>query len=474
MMGQQPNILYVMFDQAKASAMSFLGNDEISMPYCEEMAERGWLFESTYSAAPICTPSRASVHTGMYPQVHGVTCHQNRAPFNLPQLAELLQDAGYYTAAAGHYEPERNLSRGWHEQSPMHERGPLYDSWMDHIRRGRKDVAWSSGAIDCEASEGNSALLTDRAIRMADAAKASERPYFLHICYDDPHPPYFVPRPYDTMYDPDELTLPETEDLSGLPAWQSIARSQAGSDEASETDRRQVLATYYGMVRYIDDEMARLHSALDERGLLDNTWIIIGSDHGDYTGEKGLFNKSESLYKCLLHVPLIIVPPKNSELAGKRRISDLVSTVDLFPTILEAAGVTPPLNQGKSLLEWVTAGSDRPLHDAVFAQIGDYHGYIETSWPSGMPKAGRHPSLTHCIRTCDKSYIIDPDNGDEAYDLATDPHELKNLTSSGSQPLDATHDQMRLRLNQFVTECNEMRAELGVINGDRGFVKGWE
>ena len=194
-----PNILYVMFDQAKASAMSFMGNEDISMPYCEGLAEQGWVFEDAYSAAPICTPSRASVHTGTYPQVHGVTCHQNRAPFNLPQLAELLQDAGYYTAAAGHYEPERNLSRGWHEQSPMHERGPLFKSWEDHKNAGRKDVAWSSGAIDADAKDGNSALLTDRAIRMADQARASGRPFFLHICYDDPHPPYFVPRPYDTM-----------------------------------------------------------------------------------------------------------------------------------------------------------------------------------------------------------------------------------------------------------------------------------
>ncbi len=123
-----PNIVYLMFDQAKARAMSFLGNDEITMPFCDGLAGDGWVFEQAYSAAPICTPSRASVHTGMYPQVHGVTCHQNRAPFNLPQLAELLQQAGYYTAAAGHYEPERNLCRGWHEQAPMHERGPLFES----------------------------------------------------------------------------------------------------------------------------------------------------------------------------------------------------------------------------------------------------------------------------------------------------------------------------------------------------------
>ena len=473
-MTQAPNILYLMFDQAKASAMSFLGNDEITMPYCDGLAEQGWVFEDAYSAAPICTPSRTSVHTGMFPQVHGVTCHQNRAPFNLPQLAELLQTAGYYTAAAGHYEPERNLSRGWHEQSPMHERGPLFNSWLDHIRSGRKDVAWSSGTIDVEASEGNSALLTDRAIRMADQAKASGQPFFLHMCYDDPHPPYFVPRPYDTMFDPDSLSLPETGEIETLPDWHVKARMDVGTNAASEADFRKVLAIYYGMICYIDDEMARLHTALDERGMLENTWIIVGSDHGDYTGEKGLFNKSESLYKCLLHVPLIIVPPNGKNEPGPRRVEGLTSSVDLFPTLLDIAGVTPPQNQGNNLLDWVRSGHQQPLRQEIFAQIGDYHGYIGTSWPSGMPASGRHASLTHCIRTKDRAYIVDPDNGDEAYDLTDDPDELNNLLNPGAKPLGAEFDDLKSRLNGFIGECSDLREKLGVIPGDRGFVEGWE
>ncbi len=470
----KPNIVYLMFDQAKASAMSFMGNTDISLPTCDMLAERGWVFDQAYAAAPICTPSRASVHTGMFPQVHGVTCHQNRAPHNLPQLAEILQAGGYYTAAAGHYEPERNLCRGWHEQSPMHERGPLYDSWMAHIRSGRKDVAWSAGAIDIDAKVGNSALLTDRALRMLDQAENSGQPFFLHLCYDDPHPPYFVPKPYDTMYDPDSLTLPETGELAELPKWHAHARADVGTDEASEADFRNVLAIYYGMIRYIDDEIARIYEALETKGLLENTWIVLGSDHGDYTGEKGLFNKSESLYKCLLHVPLIVVPPLKSNEPGSRRIDGLVSAVDLFPTILNMAGLTPPTNQGRDILKWVRDGALTPLRDAVFAQIGDYHGFIKTSWPSGMPASGRHKSLTHGIRTKSRTYIHDPDNGDEAYDLRNDPNELRNMTNGGQRPLDQEFQNMRAELTAFQNECSSLRRELGVVLGDRGFVKGWE
>jgi arylsulfatase A-like enzyme len=469
-----PNIVYLMFDQAKTAAMSFMGNEEITLPFCDSLAEQGWVFDEAYSAAPICTPSRASVHTGTYPQVHQVTCHQHRAPYNLPQLAELLQEAGYYTAAAGHYEPERNLHRGWHEQSPMHERGPLFNSWMDHIRSGRRDVAWSSGGIDVDAEQGNSALLTDRMLRMIEQANGSGKPFFLHMCYDDPHPPYFVPKPYDTMFNPDDLALPEIGDLDNLPDWHQQARQQVGTDSASADDYRKVLAIYYGMCRYIDDEMARIYAALKEAGKLENTWIILGSDHGDYTGDKGLFNKSESLYKCLLHVPLIIVPPQDGDEPGPRRIADIVSTVDLFPTILAIADVEAPSNQGKNLLDWVRAGQEKPLHEEIFAQIGDYHGFIKTSWPSGMPEAGRHASLTHCIRTIDKAYIQDPDNGDEAYDLDIDPKELNCLTKAGSPPLSQEFGDMKSRLQQFQDECLALRNELGIIAGDRGFVEGWE
>ena len=469
-----PNIVYLMFDQAKASAMSFLGNGEITMPFCDRLAETGWVFEQAYSAAPICTPSRASVHTGMYPQVHGVTCHQNRAPCNLPQLAELMQQAGYYTAAAGHYEPERNLSRGWHEQSPMHERGPLFESWQAHIKSGRSDVAWSSGAIDGPPADGNSARLTDRALRMLDQAEASGRPFFFHLCYDDPHPPYFVPRPYDTMFDPATLTLPDQGRPEDLPAWQAKARDEVGTDKASEDDMRRALAVYYGMIRYIDDQMGRFMRALEARGLSDNTWIVLGSDHGDYTGEKGLFNKSESLYGCLLHVPVIIVPPPEAGEPGPRRISDLVSTVDLFPTILAMAGIEPPVNQGRDLLGWVRSGHRAPIRDEVFAQIGDYHGFIGTSWPTGMPASGRHKSLTHAIRTRAGAYIIDPDNGDEAYDLAADPNELRNLTNPGAGPLPDAFMALKARLDAFTEDCARLRQELGVIPGDRGFIEGWE
>jgi arylsulfatase A-like enzyme len=204
--------------------------------------------------------------------------------------------------------------------------------------------------------------------------------------------------------------------------------------------------------------MRRLHSALADRGLLDNTWIIIGADHGDYTGEKGL-----------LHVPLIIAPPEGVRWPRGTHISGLVDQVDLFPTILGMAGTqAPEYAQGHDLVSWVQDGASEPLRDVAFAQVGDYHGSLGTTMPSGIAKAGRHPSLLQGARSPDFSYVRDLDYGDEAYDLRSDPSELVNLLGAGGQePAEVV--ELRRRVDRWEDECIRLRDRLGVVPGFRGF-----
>ena len=476
-MKRRPNIVYLMTDQQKASACSVYGNRTVPSAFQEKMATRGVAFADAYAASSICTPSRTSVFTGVHPLVHQVTCHQNRAPYNLPQLSELLQDAGYYTAVIGHYEQQRNLSRGWHEQLSFQQPGPLNRSFWRKYRSGRQEYAWSSGAIDDPPEAGNSALIATRAIQMLDDALLSSEPFFLHVAIDDPHPPYFVPPPYDTLVDPANVELPELPPDAERPAWQNLVQEQGRTDLASEEDVRLLIAVYYGMIAYANDQMRRIYDALKERDLLENTWIIIGSDHGDYTGEKGMFAKTESLYECLLHVPLIIAPPEGSETLPQRNtvVPGLVNTIDLFPTILGLAGVpVPRYAQGCDLIRWLQEGAHEPLHDCLFAQVGDYHGHLGTTYPTGMPEAGRHPGLLQGARTLEYAYVQDPDYGDEAYDLRTDPTEIKNLLADSGAEVATVVAKLRERISEFEQECLQLRDELGVVPGHRGFIKGWE
>ncbi|MBO9604526.1 MAG: sulfatase-like hydrolase/transferase [Paenibacillaceae bacterium] len=466
----RPNIIVLMTDQQKASAFGAQGNPHVISPFQDEMAAKGVLFANAHACSTICTPSRATMMTGVHPLVHGVTCHQNRVPYNLPQLAELMQRAGYYTAIAGHYETNRNINRGWHEQSDIREAGPLYDAWAHFANHGRRDVGWSSGGIDTPPDKGLSALLTDRAIEMLDNALATGEPIYMQVNYLDPHPPYYVPKPYDTLIDPDTIPLPAQGGDAGRPAWQLRCLEDCGTAQANERNIREVVAAYYGMIAYVNDQMRRFYDAMRERGMLDNTWIIVTSDHGDYTGEKGLFNKTETPYECLTHVPLVIVPPEGWTWRRQFQVDELVELADIFPTILHLAGAgVPAYAQGHDLIDWVEKGTKHPLRDCAFAQVGAYQGKLKSTFPGGIPESGRHPGLLQAARTKRYSYIMDPDYGDEAYDLERDPLELNNLLNRGQPPVPAEVLALKDRIAEWNDTCRALKDELGLVWGDRGF-----
>ena len=330
----KPNLVYITADQLKASAAPILGNPLISCPFMESLAAEGITFPETYAASTICTPSRASVFTGVHPLVHQVTCWQNKAPLNLPQLSDLFASAGYYTAVSGHFEQD-------------------------------------------------------------------------------------------------------------------------------------------GMIRYVDDQMNRVFRALGERDLLENTWVIFASDHGDFMGEKGLFEKCEVPYECLTHVPLVIRPP--TKLTARRgiRIPGLVDLVDLFPTFLSMGGIpVPEYAQGHDLMDWVGRGARRPLRCVAFAQVGDYHGHLKSTFPTGTFNSGRRNALVRAGRSREFSYIRDPQYGDEAYDLTRDPRELDNLLHRG--PVSDGVSQLRDEVDRWEEACLDLRKQLNIIPGDRGFEPGWE
>jgi len=470
----RPNIIYLMTDQQKASATSVYGNPYVPCPFMEKMASQGITFNDAYSPSSICTPSRASVFTGVHPLVNQVTCHQNRAPHNLPLMSQMLADNGYYTAVVGHYGYARDLNRGWNQQVYWRLEGPIgraADIWFS---QGTPGIGWDSGTLPCSAQQGHAHAVTDRTTLMLDQICAAGTPFFLHVSYMEPHNPYFTPPPYDKMIDPATLPLPDQGDDTQRPAWQLECMKEQGTAQATEQDIKKVVATYYGMIAYANDQMQRLYQALSERGMLENTWIVFASDHGDYTGEKGLFGKTESLYECLLHVPLIIRPPDCVNAPRGVKLSGLVDLVDIFPTILRIADIdVPEYAQGHDLMTWVNSEDQKPLRDCLFAQVGDYHGHLGKSNYGGT-KSGRHPGLLQGARTKEFSYVRDPDYGDEAYDLRKDPKELNNLLGDNSIKEPAEVSELRHRVDQWEQQCIELRNQLGVVPGYRGFDEGWE
>jgi arylsulfatase A-like enzyme len=207
--------------------------------------------------------------------------------------------------------------------------------------------------------------------------------------------------------------------------------------------------------------------------MLEDTWMLVTSDHGDFTGEKGLFNKCETLYACQLHVPLIVRPPDSVRAPRGLVVDDLVELVDVFPTALEMAGAEVPGHaQGRNLLR-AAEGKDQPPRNSVLAQVGDYHGHLKTTFPTGMPEHGRRAGLVQAARDRDYVYIRDPDYGDEAYDRRRDPWELDNLLNPGKPTPPARVDALRRRVDEWAATCLGLRERLGVVLGDRGFQDGW-
>lgn len=472
-MSDRPNIVLLVTDQQKASALGCDGNPHVPSPFQDRMAEQGVTLTRCFANSSVCTPSRASMMTGVNPLVHQCTAVQHRVPWNLPQLPELLKDAGYFNAAFGHHEGPRGLDRGYHRQKDVTAVGPLLTARRAWLNAGRDDVAWGYGPIDLPVEQSHAAVLTDEALIALNEMRRADAPFFLQLSFDDPHQPYCVCPPFDTMVDPGAIDLPPTGPSDGRPAWQDKVARDCGSHLATEMDKRKAISHYYGMIAHANAQMQRLYDAMRDMDMLDNTWFILTSDHGDYTGEKDLYAKSESAYECLLRVPLIVCPPANADLPRGVRIDHLTQLVDLMPTILGIAGIdAPPYLQGHNLLPWVARGAADPLRDVAFAQVGAYAGDLKTTWPGGLPEHGRHPSLVQHARDHAFAYTRDPDYGNEAYDLRNDPHELNNLLNPGKPAPPAEVDALRHKLDDFESDCLALRDELGICPGDRGYHEG--
>ena len=432
-MKDRPNIILLMTDQQKFSASRMGGHPLLVTPGADRLAAEGVSFTGCFVQSPLCQPSRASMLTGTYPQVNGVMSNSPRgggiSP-NLTQVQEVLKADGYTCGAVGHFHKSRGFDRGWDwsldmSESPIREASGEIWAYSEEMapRSEYGWVGWWCGAspLPAEASPGE--LITDAAIGFLD--EVGSAPFFLHIPYEDPHPPYMAPAPFDTMYSPDGVVLPPA------PNWDRATRrlaqlsKEAGMDLCDAAQVRRVMAMYYGMISYVDGQFVRLLDHLERRGVLDNTWIFYVADHGDFTGEHGMMTKAEMFYDCLVHVPLVVRPPKGMMRAGTR-CDDLVELVDLFPSICDAAGVDTGKDAcGRSFLPWARGEGKELFREAVFGAVGGNTRVSVHNLPQGIAVSSRLSGVATMVRTRKGKLIQNPDEN-ELYLLGEDPWELEN------------------------------------------------
>jgi arylsulfatase len=417
-MARSPNLLLIMCDELRFDALGCYGNPLVQTPNIDRLAEEGVLLEHYFSQSPVCQPSRATLATGRYPHVHGVRWNWYDLDPREITLQAVLSAAGYETWAVGkmHFEPVQELHGFQHR---VFVEGKLFtgdDEYRQHLARAGKREAYHRHAKRWDNDEDFGAApfpLPDddyidtyigrSAVRvLRDVAE----PFFVWLSFVNPHFPFDPPKPFDEMYDPQSIVLPEDfnfNQTSRIPE-QRVASASRPFHRLTEPLLRKIIAYYYGTISLVDREIGHALAALEQRGLLDETVIVFASDHGDLLGHRRMLWKGRMLYDHLLRVPMIVRYPK--ELAAGKVISDLCQVTDVMPTLLDFSGIPLPAGvQGKSLRP-VLKQEGLPWRDAVFSEVMDLKMIRDFQW-----KLIFYPGRPY----------------GELYHLATDPLELKNL-----------------------------------------------
>ena len=456
----RPNILFVLTDQQRQDSMACYGNEWIETPNLNTIADHGFVFENAYVTQPVCTPSRASIMTGLYP--HTVGLHRNNIPLpaDTQTIAELIGD-DYYCGYFGkwHLGDDMVLQHGfdtWVSVEDFHRRRAtkkeyrfLEADYNDHLRNhgveppgpDRSYENWFATAALTE-EQTQAYFLGDTAadfIRNHPQSQHGDMPFMLYVSFFEPHPPYTGP--LNDLYDPADisvgpafLTRPDDSSLlNRLRADYYMAGNlnPLGIDDyhdlTSADGWRGLRAKYFANVTLVDRQVGKMLDALRETGQWDNTIIVFTSEHGEMAGDHGMLEK-RSMYEEASRVPLLMRIPRSGPDTQRvsRRIAGSVSLVDLVPTLLDISGTgtdAAPELQGRSLAPVINGHTDLSDND-VFVQwngMGDRNlGTAEINRMASMP-----------WRT-----VITPDRWKlnlcatdrcELYDLNTDPHELTNL-----------------------------------------------
>lgn len=365
---KRPNILLILPDQMRASAMGVSGNPDVQTPHIDRLAKEGLRFRRTYANVPVCCPARAILLTGTYPHVNGMIANDLRLRESEVTIAELLRDAGYRTGFIGK----------WHLDG-----GPRNPGYVPPGERRQGFDFWA--AYECHHEHFFPSYFRDtpemiRVMKFEPEASCDfaveflqsqpkDKPFFLTVQMGPPHDPYGAPEEYMKRYDPEKLTMPANwqpgSEVRPAPP-QRPRRPGIPARPYVATGGKEEVAAYYAAITAIDDQVGRLLQTLKETGQDENTIILFTSDHGDMLGSHGLRRKRKP-HEESAHVPGIIRWP--GKVPAGVAVDTLFSHIDMPPTLLSLAGLPVPGKMQGADLSKVALGKTTDGPDAVLLQI---------------------------------------------------------------------------------------------------------
>lgn len=434
-MTQRPNILWYCTDQQRFDTIGALGNPHVKTPTLDQLVSTGVSFAKAYCQSPICTPSRSSFMTGLYPsRLHNTRNGNEHFPAGPPLISKLIADNGYDCGMIGKfhlqssgYRTEPRLDDGFsywrfsHAPRDDWKEGHHYADWVKASGGDLDELREREERVDPDLHQ--TTWATECALEFIQKNRDDNTPWMLNINVYDPHPPFIPPKSYADRFDADSMPGPhfqpsdliQQKKLSSLDFQDDICTPE-------EHDIKTKQALYYAMIAQIDDQFARILQHLDETNQRENTIIVFTSDHGETLGDHGLLYKGCRFYEGLVRIPLIFQCPTRFQ---KNLQSDaLVELLDLSATLLEFAGVEQPeYFQGTSLLPILT-GKTPPEHHRDFVR-SEYFDALDPHFTGGTGTFGtmyRTPQY--------KLSIYHNKDLGELYDLNEDPWEFNDLWDS--------------------------------------------
>lgn len=378
------NILIIYLDQLRRDVLGCYGGKEVETPNIDLLAREGILMDECYTPSAVCTPSRGCFLTGTYPHNNGAVRNGMAVKREQRGIAEAFLRAGYSTGYVGkwHLAGDKKMGEDLADENGEYNRLG-FENWkyrqeINHC----KSIRIENGKMYPSDSMGNKETyttdwLTDETIRCLKN-RERDKPFLFMTSIPDPHQPFEVRKPYDTMFDPLEVKVPKTFYEKDIPDW-------ADGDEwgrqfyfplglfEREGHLRRTKAQYLGMVKCIDDNVGKIIRYLKEEQIWEETMVILTTDHGEYLGEHGLMGKN-NLYDSAYHIPMIISMPWEKQRGVRSKM--YFSVVDFGKTIAGMAGISYP---------YECDGYDKS--DSLFGNSCNVEKEIYIH-PSDVPRAG--------------------------------------------------------------------------------------
>lgn len=481
-MGAVRNILFVMYDQLRFDYLSCAGHPSIHTPNFDRLAARGMRFSQAYVQSPVCGASRMSFYTGRYVHSHGAAWNNfplkvgevtlgdhlrklgmeswlvgkthmkvdaegmarlGLAPDSVigARVAECgfdvwLRDDGLVAEGPqGFYDEKRSPYNEWLKGQGYGGTNPWHDNANSGIdTAGNIASGWLMQNAREEANireqDSETAWLTDRAIEFIDS-RADQAPWMCHLSYIKPHWPYIVPAPYHALYGPGDVIPPQRharEKHDPHPVYGAFMANPMGQSFSRDEVRETVIPAYMGLIAQCDAHLGRLLDHLEATGRMDDTMIVLTSDHGDYLGDHWLGEK-DLFHDPSVRIPLIIYDPSPAADATRGMVSDaLVESIDLAATFIEAEGGESPRHvvEGRSLLPFLHGQPPADWREVVISEY-DYSATMMAQQLGVAPKDAR------LFMVFDGRWkLIHAEGGFRPmlFDLQADPQETDDLGAS--------------------------------------------